>query len=70
MPAQLTRSMPTRRSAGVGATAFEDLGGLDGFDDERWLNRHQSALLPRVSASWSSGDDDGDEEEDVALAIW
>ena len=52
------------------AGAFEDLGGLDRFDDESWLNRHQRAFLPRVIESWMTAMRTVMTKNTVAFAIW
>ena len=70
VPVQLTRSMPEAALGGLRSDAFEDLGGLDRFDDESWLNRHQRALLPRVIESWSRAMRIVMMKKTVAFAIW
>ena len=70
VPGQLTRSMWKRASAGFGATPSRTSVASIDFDDECWLNRHQSAFLPRVSESWSRAIRTVMMKKIVAFAIW
>ena len=70
VPVQLTRSILKRPLGRLRSDAFENLRGLDRFDDESWLNRHQRAFLPRVIESWRTAMRTVMTKKTVAFAIW